>query len=510
MDYFKLVERESNLIAEIKGAVSSFASTVYLVFINAYLLSNAGLPFTDALRATCLVTSACTFICGLISNFPCVIAPGIGLCGFFAFGLVSETRTWERALSICFVAGLLLLFLCLVRIVDYVYRLMPTALKYSTFVSFGLMLVFISMRTLNLSLATPNSIVQLHSLTVDHWLVVGNLFIVGLFLYYQLRGAVLLGIFFTAMASWLIHSSLPITYSYLQPVFEKTLNVIDLHSLTVSDLPYIICIAFVVLFEVYAATCTIGRYANVLLIDEDLPYVYGQESLIWISSLGTICSALLGSGPVHVYVDSIIGVRDGARTGISSIICALLYVVAFFVTPLFSALPDAALSSTVLFVGFSCLTNMRYIDWSSTCDVFCCSTFVAILSFTFSLPLAMGVALGFYFLMWVLSGQFIRFILNRRSVGTSFYDRIEVAFSPSNGLGDEDDLNSLKSSHSFWDELFAPSFVYRSPSLLLPSDELKAFRTHEESQLPSTTAGLTHSNSQGIAGGGLYHSVELP
>lgn len=138
-NWFKLKERGTTISTEIIAGITTFFTMVYIVIVNPGILSGTGMSFNGVFIATILASIVATLIMGLWSNYPIVIAPGMGLNAFFAFSVVQGYGvTWQTALGAVFIAGILFIILSLTSFRYMPLDAIPASLKHAITAGIGL------------------------------------------------------------------------------------------------------------------------------------------------------------------------------------------------------------------------------------------------------------------------------------------------------------------------------------------------------------------------------------
>ena len=106
MDFFKLKENQTSVKTEFSAGFTTFLTMMYIVPVNAIIMSNAGMPMEALITATALITIFATVLNGIIANTPIAMSVGMGLNAYFTFGLVMGMKIpWQTALGVVFISG---------------------------------------------------------------------------------------------------------------------------------------------------------------------------------------------------------------------------------------------------------------------------------------------------------------------------------------------------------------------------------------------------------------------
>ena len=120
-----------------------------------------------------------------------------------------------------------------------------------------------------------------------------------------------------------------------------------------------------------------------------LPRIRGA---LLADAVGTSVGAVLGTSTTTTFVESSAGVSVGGRTGLTSLVTALLFLVSLFLSPIFLAIPSFATAPALVIVGFMMLTSIVKIDFSDYTEAIPC--FIAIIAMPFMYSISEGIAMG--------------------------------------------------------------------------------------------------------------------
>src|SRR4029078_11944807 len=302
--------------ADIIGGVTTFFTMAYIVVVNPSILSTAGtgMPFTGALTATVLVASTMTLLMGLYARLPFAVAPGMGLNAFFAFTIVLQNKVpWQTALGMVFWAGVLFLLISATPLREQIALAIPTALRAAAAAGIGLLLTFIGLRNAGLIVGDPATLVRMG--TFDHraaFLLVGVL-VAAMLMRRNNPLAFLAAIFSVTALAWTLGYAKPPDALVSAPDFSSAFLALDIRgSLKVALLPAIVAILFTDLFDSLSTFIGVATAAGPTRA-EGRP-INLRRGLI-VDAVATLASGLAGTSPGTAYVESIAGIRMGARSG---------------------------------------------------------------------------------------------------------------------------------------------------------------------------------------------------
>ncbi|HCP46324.1 MAG TPA: guanine permease [Deltaproteobacteria bacterium] len=333
--YFALDEAGSSIRGEVRGGVTTFLAMAYILFVQPAFLGAAGMDPGAVLAATCLSSALATLVMGLWARYPVALAPGMGLNAFFAFTVCGAMQIpWQQALALVLTSGSLFAILGIVGLREHIVALVPDGIKHGIAAGIGLFIAFIGMKEAGLIEPDANTFVHVGDLG-ERWRPVltagAGFFVAAMLTVRKVPGAILLGIL-TSLAVALITgvASYQGVFS-APPSLAPTAFQFDLRALlTPTHLGLVLLFLYTDLFDTVGTLVGVATQAN-LLRDGQLPR--GNRAFL-ADALGTITGGLLGTSTVTSYIESTAGVEAGGRTGLSSVVTGLLFLVALFLYPL--------------------------------------------------------------------------------------------------------------------------------------------------------------------------------
>ena len=403
--FFKLQESGTDVKTEITAGLTTFMTMAYIIFVNPAILSKTGMNFEAVMMATVLAAGITTIFMGLFANYPFALAPGMGLNAYFTFTVVEQMGySWETALGAVFVSGFIFLILTVVRIREIIVYAIPDSLKLATAGGIGLFLALIGLKEVGIITSHPSTMVTLGDITQSTPImaVVGTI-IIGALMARRIKGAILIGILLT----WII--GLVLGFSQFEGVFgpppslDPVLLKLDIMSaLEIGFFGIIFAFLFVDLFDTTGTLVGVAEQGGFIKKDESFPRVNRALSA---DAGGTLLGSLLGTSTITCYIESASGVAAGGRTGLTSLVVGILFLLSMFLAPLAKSIPAFATSPALIIVGMLMLKVVSQINWEDVSDAL--PAFVVIISMPFSYSIATGIALGFIFypLVKLLAGK---------------------------------------------------------------------------------------------------------
>ena len=398
--YFHFRERGTSLGTEVKAGVTTFMVMAYIIFVNPSILEAAGVPKDEAAAATALVAGILTIAMGLFSNYPIAMAAGLGINGIVAFGLVlGAGLTWQGAMGVIVIEGLVVLVLVLVGLREAIMNAVPLSLKRAIGVGIGLFILFIGFFDGGLirgSEAVPVEFIFPNSPVA--WMTLFGLLVTVVLFVLKVPAALLISIAITTVVSLIFGvASFPANFS-AAPDFS-TLGQFDLTNVwTLGALAAILTIFTIMLtdfFDTMGTATAITEQAGLTTPDGQVP---GIGRVLTVDSIGAALGGAAGISSNTSYIESAAGVAEGGRTGFTSVITGLCFLVAVFVTPLATVVPFSATAPVLIVVGYLMATLIKDIDFSDVEEGLPALFGIVLMPLTFSITVGIGAA----FVAWVV------------------------------------------------------------------------------------------------------------
>ena len=412
---FKLKKNDTTVKTEVIAGLTTFMTMAYILAVNPSMLNAAGMDTNAALIATALAAFIGTLAMAFLANYPFALASGMGLNAYFAYTVCgSMGYSWQVALLAVFAEGIVFIALSLTNVREAIFNAIPLTLKHGVSAGIGLFIAFVGLQGAHLVVNSDSTLTT----TVDF---AGNfhtegicavLAIVGLFITIVLyikgfKGAILIGI----IATWILGMIMQAVGVYRVDVeggfysLFPNLAFVDLTDLGkkfgqcfradlsgVSVINFIVVLLsflFVDIFDTLGTLVGVATKADMLDSDGKLPRI--KQALL-ADAIATSAGAIIGTSTTTTYVESSAGVAAGGRTGLSSVVTGLLFLVSIFFAPIFTAIPGFATAPALIFVGFLMVSSVIKIDFSDLTEAV--PAYLCMLAMPLMYSIAEGIAMG--------------------------------------------------------------------------------------------------------------------
>jgi AGZA family xanthine/uracil permease-like MFS transporter len=413
-DYFKFAERGTDLGTEIKAGVTTFMVMAYILLVNPSILAAAGINVPAASAATALVAGVMTLAMGLVANAPLALAAGLGINGAVAFGLVlTSGLTPAGAMGVIVLEGLVVTVLVIVGLREAIMRAVPLSLKRAIGVGIGLFILFIGfidagiiIKTGGTSAENPVPVTFVFPTEPAHFVFWLGLVITIVLWARKIPGALLISILVTTVVAIAVGiQPLPTTFT-ATPDFS-TLGAFDLTNVftvlgTLAAVLTIFSFMLTDFFDTMGTATAISEQAG-LTDEEGQPENVGR--ILLVDSIAAAAGGAAGISSNTSYIESAAGVAEGGRTGFTSVVTGVLFLVAILLTPLAVLVPYVATGPVLVFVGFLMVSLARDINFSDIEEGFPALLGMILMPLTFSITVGIGAAFVAHVLVKVVVGK---------------------------------------------------------------------------------------------------------
>jgi AGZA family xanthine/uracil permease-like MFS transporter len=460
-DFFNLKGNNTNVRTEVMAGLTTFFAMAYIIIVNPGMLSQTGMPWGAVFLATIIASVIGTLVMGLFANVPYAQAPGMGLNAFFVFTVCFGLQfKWQEALAMVFICGLINILITVTKVRKLIIKSIPETLQNAIGGGIGLFIAYIGVKNAGLinftsdpgtytlldsqtvvaSSAAVPAIVKLNSAPVLLALI--GLALMVILLICNVKGAILISIVATTIIG------IPMGVTTVGS--DQAMN----FATACSQLPQTFCAAFgnpglislfsdpskipLVLMTIFAFSLsdtfdTIGTFIGTgrktgIFSEEDQKSLESSEGFkskmdkaLFADATATSIGAIFGTSNTTTYVESAAGIGAGGRTGLTSVVVALLFAVSAFFAPLVSVVPSQATAPALIIVGVMMLSSFKEIDWTSLEEAI--PAFFASVFMAFFYSISYGIAAGFIFyciikvvrgkakeihpILWVATGLFV-------------------------------------------------------------------------------------------------------
>jgi len=412
-EYFKFAERRTDLATEIRAGVTTFVVMAYIIFLNPGIIAKPlGLDPVAVSAGTALIAGIMTIAMGVVANYPFALAAGLGLNAIVAFTLTAKGLDAKGAMGVILIEGVVITALVAVGLREAIMNAVPLALKRSIGVGIGLFILFIGFANggLIVSNCAPDSAtlgfcngtlvtIAFPTTAGQYVFLLGLAITVALFAM-KVRAALIISIAITTIVALVVGvtkvpSSFTITPSFatlglgLQDPFQVFTKlgaltaVLTIFAIMLSDF-----------FDTMGTVTGIAAEAGLARADGSVP---GVGRVLIVDSLAAVAGGAGGVSSNTTYIESAAGVAEGGRTGFTSVVTGVLFLIAIVLAPLAGIIPSQATAPALVVVGYLMFTLIKDINVADVEDGI--PALLAIILMPLTYDITVGIGAGF--VSWV-------------------------------------------------------------------------------------------------------------
>ncbi len=439
--FFKLKENGTTVGTEIVAGLTTFFAMSYIIVVNPSVLSQSGMEWGAVFLATIIASIIGTLVMGLVANVPYAQAPGMGLNAFFVYTVCFGLGfTWQQALSMVFICGLLNILLTVSKLRKYIIKSIPLSMQNAIGGGIGIFVAYIGL--LNVGIINfDGGVPALSTLNQPQFWV----FLIGLALSVvlsvkKIKGAILISIILTTLIGIPFGvttpsdtvsfteacQALPTTFlaifkeggimSLFSDPAKLPLVLITIFSFSISDT-----------FDTIGTFIGTGRRSGIFSEEDERMMESGSgfksrlDKALFADATATSIGALFGTSNTTTFVESASGIGVGGRTGLTSVVVAICFALSAFLATFVSAVPYAATAPALVLVGVMMTSSFKEIEWNNLDEAI--PAFFAGIFMALCYSISYGIAAGFIFycivkickgkakeihpILWVCTGLFV-------------------------------------------------------------------------------------------------------
>jgi AGZA family xanthine/uracil permease-like MFS transporter len=404
--YFDYKKHKTDFKTEVIAGVTTFLTMAYIMFLNPVILADGGFDFGGVFTATALAAAIACFIAAFYAKtWPVGLAPGMGINAFIAYGVcLGMEYTPAEALGAVLVAGVVFLIISLTPLRAWLINSIPKSLKLGIGAGIGLFLAIIGFQLMGLTSDDPVVLVRLGDLSNPLTLLGAAAFISMIVMEkMKIKGNIIIGIVAFSIIAWaggwanfngVISSPPPMTH----------LMTFDLGAaLSASMVTVIFTLFFIDFFDTAGTLTSVANVAGKVGDDGKIKDI---DKAMLSDSVSTVAGAMLGTSTVTTYVESAAGVKAGGRTGMTSLVIGLLFLLCLFFSPLATSLPKEIDAAALIYISTLFLRNITDIEWDDAAEAG--PAVLAMIAMPFTYSISNGIALAFvsYAAIKIFTGKF--------------------------------------------------------------------------------------------------------
>ena len=401
---FRLQESGTTVKREIVAGCTTFMTLSYIIFVQPAVLSAAGMDSGAVMAATCITSALAMVLMALLANYPIALAPGMGHNFYFTFTVcLTLGVSWQNALGAVFIAGVLFILLFFVGLREKVMTILPVSLRNAIPAGIGLLIALVGLEWAGLIVDHPATYVTLGDLKSPPALLsLFGVIVIAILFALKVRGAILIGILASTIVGLVTGMVKFQGVVSAPPSIAPTFLQLQIPNILVDPkmISVIFIFIFLDLFDTVGTLVGVGEQGG-FMVDGKLPRA--RQALL-SDAVATSAGALLGTSTVTSYIESASGISAGGRTGLTSIVTAVLMLLALFFNPLIKMVGAGypigentflypIVAPALIIVGSLMLKNVVSIDWDDITESI--PAFLTLLLMPLTISITEGIAFGF-------------------------------------------------------------------------------------------------------------------
>jgi adenine/guanine/hypoxanthine permease len=405
--YFKFSERNTTLATEARAGLTTFMVMAYIVFLNASIIAGPlKLDPVAVSAATALIAGIMTIAMGIVSNYPFALAAGLGINAIVAFSLTAQGLDGAGAMGVILIEGLVVTVLVLVGLREAIMNAVPLALKRSIGVGIGLFILFIGFANGGLIAGQESSYGSLPAVTLRPITETAQyVFLFGLLLtiilwVLKIRAALIISIIATTVLALIVGVAKVDTLTWTPNFSTLGLGLQDPFQAfaTLGALSAILVIFSIMLIDFFDTMGTVTAVAAEAGLAEEDGSVPGVGRVLLVDSIAAFVGGAAGTSSNTTYIESAAGVAEGGRTGFTSVVTGVLFLLAIVLAPLAGVVPAVATAPALVLVGYLMFTQIKDIAVENIEDGLPALLTMILMPLTYDISVGIGAG----FITWTL------------------------------------------------------------------------------------------------------------
>ncbi len=379
---------------ELIAGATTFLTMSYILAVNPTILSSTGMDKGALFTATAIASAIATLLLAFMAKLPFAQAPSMGLNAFFAYTLCQAMGySWQQSLAIMLIEGVLFIAITFFNVRELILKSIPQNLRFAISAGIGMFIAFIGLKNSGIIVANPATFVSLGTFTPTAILGVIAIVLSGVLVARKVKGALFYGIIAATLAGIPLGVTefpqgwIPVSAPHsLSPIFCQ----FDFKGFfTLQTILVLFSLLMVNIFDTVGTLVGLSEKTGVVNPDGTIPHV--KEAMM-SDAIGTTCGAMLGSSTITTYVESASGIAEGGRSGMTSFVTGVLFLVSLLLSPIFLLIPSAATSGALVLVGVLMLESVKKIDLADVSEAF--PAFITMITMVLCYSIADGICLG--------------------------------------------------------------------------------------------------------------------
>ena len=412
--FFQLKERETNIKTEFFAGFAIFLAMLYAIPVNAEILSHAGMPKGAIVTAVILITALATFATGIYANTPIAMSVGMGLNTYFTYEIVENFGVpWQQALGIVFASGVFFFIVSFGNFREWILKAIPINLRVALCVGIGVFLAVVGLKGIGFFVLKNDNLLLGNIKDPQTILAIFGILLILVLYVKKVLATFILGIAIVSIVGFSLgFAEMPKTIISLPASLAPIAFELDIVGiLKFSFIPIILSLMIADLFDSLGTLSAVGVKAKMFQKDEDEDLV----KTLRVDALATMGGSVLGVSTTTSFLESVSGVAQGGKTGLTAVFTALFFLSTLFFLPLFLSVPSFAIYPILVVVGCAMFLEIGKLDFADLPSSIASFFVIVLMSLTTSISAGLSAGFLVYLLLCITLKQW-----NRINLGLLF------------------------------------------------------------------------------------------
>lgn len=392
--YLGFNPKTMNLRIEFTAGITTFLTMSYILAVNPTILASTGMNQGAVFTATAISSAIATILLAFMAKLPFAQAPSMGLNAFFAYTLCQAMGySWRSSLAILLIEGIVFILITFFNIREKIFNAIPKNLRYAISVGIGMFIAFIGLKNAGIIVPKEDTFVGLGAFTAPCLLGIISTLLGGILMARNVKGSLFWSIIITTVIG-IPMGVTTLTDNWLPMSLPKSISPIFLQFdftelLSLKTILVVFSLLIVNIFDTIGTLMGLAQKTGIVRKNGSIPKM--REAMM-SDALGTTVGAALGCSTVSTYVESASGIAEGGRSGVTSFVVGLMFLISLFLSPIFLLIPSAATSGALIMVGVLMIDSVKKIDLNDMTEAF--PSFITMITMVLCYSIADGICLG--------------------------------------------------------------------------------------------------------------------
>jgi AGZA family xanthine/uracil permease-like MFS transporter len=208
----------------------------------------------------------------------------------------------------------------------------------------------------------------------------------------KVKGSLLIGIIIATIVAVISHKA-PLPEQIVSLDIDITPIALKLDILGALKWGFLSSIFTLMFIDMFDSVGTLVACCHEAKMVDEKDNIKGLDKLLGIDAFATMAGALFGTSTTTSFIESASGIEEGGRSGLTSVITGLLFLLALLFIPIIMIIPKYATAPALIMVGLFMMKEISRIDFKDIEQAF--PAFIIIVMIALSYSISTGLAFGF-------------------------------------------------------------------------------------------------------------------